>query len=328
MLEWIPYELHCHTNHSDGHQTLSELGSNARELGFQGFALTDHNTISAFGDIDTVKSESKLTIIPSMEWTTFNGHVLLLGIEKYYEWRDLTLDNLEEKIIEPKNDGVIVGLAHPFRVGSPMNTGCNMEYSISNWDNINYIEVWSGTNPGLKYDNIKAFELWTTLLNKGYEICATSGRDWHRYEDTQNLISSTYIGISSDEKNDVESVLKAIKKGRIVVSDSLLLDMKLETNNNMWTIGDIVTYSNYEKLNLNVNIMQGKVKNNFIEDSSKLTLKITSNIGTIKELEVKNDDKLDISIIEFYNELIWIRAELYRENEDLELIAFTNPIYF
>lgn len=327
MIKWIPYELHCHTNHSDGAQALSGLGENAMEIGFGGIALTDHNTISAFDEISSVKEKNSINIINGLEWTTFYGHVLLLGAYKYFDWRGLKPNNLDEKLLEPKSEGVLIGLAHPFRVGNPMNTGCFMEYAINDWSNIDYIEVWSGTSPGNKYENKKAYELWTKRLNEGYRISAVSGRDWHRYEETTSLISSTYIGIDSGEENNNEAVLKAIRKGRLVVSSSMLLELSVTDNENTWNIGDTVQYYN-SILKVNIDIKKGKINNNYVINEGVLSVKIMSNKGCIKDIQ-HTKDTINIEIDNNLNDLKWVRAELYRElNNVVEFIAFTNPIYF
>jgi len=45
-MKWFACELHTHTLHSDGSQTLGELAAGAANLGFDAIALTDHNTMS------------------------------------------------------------------------------------------------------------------------------------------------------------------------------------------------------------------------------------------------------------------------------------------
>lgn len=45
-MNWFACELHCHTDHSDGIFTPSELVKSAKEHQLDGIAITDHNTIS------------------------------------------------------------------------------------------------------------------------------------------------------------------------------------------------------------------------------------------------------------------------------------------
>ena len=45
-MRYYPFELHCHTVHSDGSFTPEELVKAAKARGLSGIALTDHNTAS------------------------------------------------------------------------------------------------------------------------------------------------------------------------------------------------------------------------------------------------------------------------------------------
>ncbi|WP_226002222.1 PHP domain-containing protein [Paenibacillus sp. BJ-4] len=68
MVKWIPAELHTHTLHSDGRQTLEELAQSAANLGLECIAMTDHNTQSALIDQERVQQQFGVPIIPGMEW--------------------------------------------------------------------------------------------------------------------------------------------------------------------------------------------------------------------------------------------------------------------
>ncbi|WP_165972358.1 CehA/McbA family metallohydrolase [Paenibacillus piri] len=193
--KWLPFELHCHTYHSDGKQSLAELAAAAKALGLSGVALTDHNTMTGLADRDNVAEQSGVEIIPGLEWTTFFGHMLTLGIREYVDWRNLSPFHLHRGIEGVHRQGGLVGIAHPFRVGSPMCTGCYWEFEVSDWNAVDYIEVWSGLFPSIRRNNARAFALWTELLNRGYRIAATSGRDWHVSDPASEPVSATFLGI-------------------------------------------------------------------------------------------------------------------------------------
>ena len=53
------------------------------------------------------------------------------------------------------------------------------------------------------------------MLDKGYKIAATYGRDWHRPENSGHY-GCTYIDI--DEEVNQSNTLKAIRLGKTVVS--------------------------------------------------------------------------------------------------------------
>ncbi|MDF2959586.1 MAG: histidinol-phosphatase [Paenibacillus sp.] len=203
MTKWLPFELHCHTYHSDGKQSLAELALAAKALGLRGVALTDHNTMTGLTNREQVVAETGVEVIPGLEWTTFFGHMLTLGIHEYVDWRNLSPFHIHRGIEGVHRQGGLVGIAHPFRVGSPMCTGCYWEFEVSDWSKVDYIEVWSGLFPSIRRNNARAFALWTELLNRGHRIAATSGRDWHVSDPVTEPVSATFLGIrNGDEERE------------------------------------------------------------------------------------------------------------------------------
>ncbi|MDQ0897976.1 CehA/McbA family metallohydrolase [Paenibacillus sp. V4I7] len=141
-MPWIACELHSHTFHSDGKQTLMELAIGAKALGFECIALTDHNTMTGLNDKDAVEQETGISIISGMEWTTFYGHMVTLGLTHFADWRPVGPDDIHKGIADVHRSGGIVGMAHPYRIGSPICTGCFWEFNIEDWNDMDYIEVW------------------------------------------------------------------------------------------------------------------------------------------------------------------------------------------
>ncbi len=165
-MRWLACELHTHTVHSDGRQTLQELGNGAARLGFDCLALTDHNTMSGLADKQIVEQSAGIFILPGMEWTTFHGHMVTIGLDDYVDWREAQPANIHDGVAAVHRHGGLAGLAHPFRIGSPACTGCYWEYAVQDWNDFDYIEVWSGTFAPIKTDNSRAFSLWTDKLNE------------------------------------------------------------------------------------------------------------------------------------------------------------------
>src|SRR5690606_7425173 len=133
-----------------------------------------------------------------LEWTTFYGHMVTLGIEQYVDWRNLSPIDIHKGIKKVHQNGGVVGIAHPFCIGSPICTGCYWEYEITDWDDIDYIEVWSTEFHSIKRRNLRAYDLWTEKLNEGYQISATSGRDWH-HSNNDSPIAISYLQFDESE---------------------------------------------------------------------------------------------------------------------------------
>ena len=199
MIRYIPVELHCHTLHSDGDFTPAALMEAARDFGCGAIALTDHNTASGMQEITPKLQARLLPVVPGIEWTTFYGHMLVLGARRYVDWRFArpeTIDRFTAQINEA--DGV-VGIAHPFSMGGVLYTGGFWEFQVRDWSKISYIEVWHVGENDERLENARALAWWKSLLNEGHRLAAVSGRDWHRPDAAPRLCAVTYVGIETGE---------------------------------------------------------------------------------------------------------------------------------
>lgn len=331
-MKWVPFELHTHTFHSDGKHSLLELSNSAKSLGFTGIALTDHNTMSGLMDREVVTGETGIEIISGMEWTTFWGHMVILGIKEYVEWRDLGPTEIHKGIKKVHDQGGIVGIAHPFRVGSPMCGGCYWEYSIDDWSKVDYIEVWSGTFPSIRNNNLRAYAMWTDLLNQGYRIAATSGRDWHISDPVDDPICATYLGIRSQTDLSPDQVaIQAMKQRSISVSMGPLPQLTITNpaDNSLYDIGDVISLNQEtHQLVVSTGIDPAARCNHWKLPEQLLEIHLITNKGREAVLKLpKGCYKMNFSI--HTDELMYIRAELVGIIRDVRtMIGFTNPIYF
>lgn len=333
-MRWAACELHTHTFHSDGKQSLLELANGAKSLGFECIALTDHNTMTGLQDKEKVEEETGIRIIPGMEWTTFYGHMVTIGMDAFVDWRTRGIGDIHQGIAEIHAKGGVAGMAHPFRIGSPICTGCYWEYEISDWNEIDYIEVWSGTFPSIKKDNLRAYQLWTEKLNEGYRIAATSGRDWHIQDETEDPISVTYLGLEDGEDSLRNQAVKAISQGRVSVTIGPLITLEIEKANLLYKLGDLIPLDDpftvagksvcQAHIQLDFSVRKGKWE---IADQS-FSLLLFGNTGIISEQTIRSVDATYGMEIK-YSDLIWVRAELWGAVRGARvLIAFTNAVYF
>ena len=75
-------ELHCHTNYSfqEGASTISELINRAKEIGYRGLALTDHDNLCAAMEFSEIAKMSGLKAIIGAEISLQGGsHITLLA---------------------------------------------------------------------------------------------------------------------------------------------------------------------------------------------------------------------------------------------------------
>jgi len=219
---YLPCELHCHSVHSDGAFTVAELSREGAEEGLELLALTDHNTDSGCDFIarDSVPNEGAartIPIVPGIEWTTDYGHLLVLGARRYVDWRTATPANIDRKLSEIRDAGGVCGIAHPFREGFPVCCGCNFEFEPERFDLVDYVEIWSEPDPLAMAYNARSTAWWISLLDGGFRIAATYGRDWHGRRDGRGLAARTYLGFRGAEAT-VAGALAALREGRSLVS--------------------------------------------------------------------------------------------------------------
>lgn len=313
-MSYLPCELHCHTLHSDGSFKTEELLNAARADHLSLIALTDHNTFSGHGELDD-------TIVPAVrgiEWTTYFGHMLVLGAKEFVDWRDAVPDNIDEKISQVKTAGGLVGIAHPFQHGSPICTGGRWEFNVQNWNAVDYIEIWH-QNFIDNTENDRAVEMWTALLDRGYKIAATYGRDWHRPEKGGHY-GCTYIDFNGDVNE--QQALLSIKKGRTVVSTGAKFLFCIHKDASTYSIGDCVTAGNAD-FSFFTDI-HSRERNWGSEEVKYTVIKIVTNGGKTA-LETEYNKRSASLMLE---KGCWYRAELWGTVDGRDKpLAITSPVY-
>lgn len=307
-MRYFPCELHCHTLHSDGSFTVYELQSEAKKEGLSLIALTDHNTLSGQKELN----DDIIPAVRGIEWTTYFGHMLVLGAKRFVDWRDAVPDNIDEKIKEVKNNGGLVGIAHPFQLGSPMCTGGRWEFNVKDFDNIDYVEIWHQSFSDDNYENDRATLFWTKLLDEGHKIAATYGRDWHRKEKSGHY-GCTYLGIDGESITE-EKALEAINKGRTVVSTGTEFSFFVRQVDKEYNIGDTLSEGEAEFI---FNIEDGC-------NSEHKEIRIISNGGKCIESADAYAGKISLCL----EKGKWYRAELWGVlHGKTQALAITSPIY-
>ncbi len=309
-MKWYPCELHCHTLHSDGGFTVSELLATAKERELRGICLTDHNTTSGWSETE---GSTCPVVLRGIEYTTYHGHMLCLGTDRFADWR--RFDSIDGPIDFLRSNGATVGIAHPFQLGTPICTGGRWDYGINNWDNVNYMEIFSEGAPYLNAANKRARELWHSLLNKGHRITPTMGRDWHRKRANTFISACTYL-LCGDELSDIE-MKEAIDNGRTVVSAGPLFYFETAEGE---TSGDTVEAGNKE-LRFTLDFS----RHERVDSERKIIPEKIVIISPEGECEYPVTDKITLKL----KNNSWYSAELWGsidEQEDM-LLALTAPIY-
>src|SRR5581483_8667946 len=223
---WYKGDLHAHTNHSDGHWSLQELAESARTYGLDFIALTDHNTITGLPEIAEASGDD-LLIIPGMEVTTFNGHAVSLGTDRWIDWRaghnERTMNTIAEQV---RTAGGVFVVVHPDAPHDPVCTGCRWVYPNFDPNLANAVQVWGGSYWNHPDEhNSGCLQFWKDWLNLGYRLTAVGGTDTHGPDGWGENSGWTYVWA---EELSVQAILAGIRAGRTYVSSGPQLNLQAQ----------------------------------------------------------------------------------------------------
>ncbi len=315
---WFACELHCHTLHSDGDFTVAELLQTARERKLDGICLTDHNTQS--GCFEARQSISP-AVLCGMEWTTYFGHMPVLDCKQDVDWRDATPDTIDEKMSKVHENGGLCGVAHPFQLGTPICTGGHWDYRVRDWSLVDYIEIWSEGAPYLNAANRRAIQLWESVLDRGFRLAPTFGRDWHRAANNVYPAACTYL-LCGGGSLTPEKMKTAIRNGRTVVSAGPLFYFETAAGD---TVGDTV-----ESGRTRVTVHTDTARADTVPNTNRYTpkhIRFIENGGrTLLSVPYEAEDMETVMTLPAGH---WVRAELWGEIDGRAdcLLAVTAPIY-
>ncbi len=174
------YELHNHTTESDAGITCRELIDHMLADGVDCFAITDHNTVSGQPIIKKILAEEHLPIACAygMEYTTYFGHIVCPVLEEYVPWDSINKKKPELLFAAAKRAGAVTGVAHPFSYGDPFARGCRFEMEITDFRDVDYIEIINNPEP-LHEVNEPGILWWESLVLSGVKVAACAGMDLH-----------------------------------------------------------------------------------------------------------------------------------------------------
>lgn len=102
--QWAKWDLHIHSNASDGKGTPAQIIQKAKEKGLSVIALTDHHTVKNIDEIKAIGRENGITVISGIEFRTEYGEksVHMIGLfPDEYNGIELTQQALNELILGP-----------------------------------------------------------------------------------------------------------------------------------------------------------------------------------------------------------------------------------
>jgi len=221
------YELHNHTTESDAIITCRQLVDLMVADGVDCFAITDHNTTSGQPIIRKILAGENLPITCAygMEYTTYFGHINCPVLETYVPWDSINRHKPELLFRACKEAGAITGVAHPFSYGDPFARGCRFEMNITDFSDVDYIEIINNPEP-LREVNGPGIEWWESIVLRGEKVSACAGMDLHTLAD----MSMQYATYAEGEPggDPIEELRRALAVQRTWVSNGMLLTWEID----------------------------------------------------------------------------------------------------
>ncbi len=209
---WVKGDLHCHTVHSDGLNTVGEIVASAVERGLDFLAVTDHNTNTHHEDLARL-SHLPIVLISGEEVTTYWGHANVWGLHEWVDFRCVDAESMQALQRFVLQKGGLVSINHPKSIGPP--------WLFEGWDGYPCMEVWQAP---WRFYNWESLERWDDMLRRGERVVAVGGSDVHSIPPLRPMHPHglgnpcTWVHVQGSPPSE-ESILEGIRRGHVFISD-------------------------------------------------------------------------------------------------------------
>jgi len=224
---WFAGDLHVHSGHSDGYHldrlghevpvSVRDLNVDAGAAHLDFLAVTDHNTVSHWIDVDRAQATSPdLLLLHGREITTARGHFNAIGERRFTDFRLGPERPMRRLLADVAKDGAFLSVNHAWLSSDQWCAGCGwMDRDAETLQEVSGIEVLNGSTPVLAGE-LPGWTWWADLLNRGERLVAVGGSDVHDPIDGHAAIGrpSTVVWASALSE---DAIVAGLKSGRVFV---------------------------------------------------------------------------------------------------------------
>jgi predicted metal-dependent phosphoesterase TrpH len=247
---WYRGDLHGHSTHSDGANTLAENFKVAHNLGLDFITPTEHNTTSHFAFIpDLQAGYNDLLVLYGYELTTYLGHANVYLHDTVADYRATMPGYDINQVIDQIH--AAGGYFSPNHPADFLDAGIPYLLDQTDWSKVDFFEVINGKTKLLDSlpnpINLKAIKMWDELIQKGHRITAIGGSDAHQAGKAENPIGSeigTPTTVVYAQSLSVHGIMKAMAAGRVYIlndaKNNMTIDFTATAGDKSAMMGDLI----------------------------------------------------------------------------------------
>ncbi|HUS15240.1 MAG TPA: CehA/McbA family metallohydrolase [Chloroflexia bacterium] len=321
---WYRGNLHAHTYHSDGENSVAEMADEHRRWGLDFGAMTDHNLVNpelALG------AHPDFLWLPGEEVTTQWGHLNVWGLDAddWVDFRCTDLAGMERIIAAARERGALTSINHPKEDGP--------DWTFPGFPDSDCFEVWQA--PWF-LSNYVTLALWQGLLAEGRRPTAVGGSDLHRVGTPEHpypySIGNPTTWVYAEELS-IPGILAGLRAGHVFISaapDGPQLLLEARTPDSAGRPGDTLSLHEGEPAGVCVTVLDGGGRLLRLIGEAGLVLHESL---IVTDHQVVEYAMLDTFILPGY---VWAQliqppdpdVDLASEPGALWVDAMTNPVYF
>ncbi|HWO94451.1 MAG TPA: CehA/McbA family metallohydrolase, partial [Dehalococcoidia bacterium] len=208
---WMGGDLHCHTLHSDGRNTVEQIVLSAIERGLEFLAVTDHNTVTHHAELERL-SHLPIVLIPGEEVTTYYGHTNAWGLAgRWVDFRCVDGPGIRAIAEFVLSQGGLCSVNHPKGPGSNWRFETAAGYPC--------MEVWQAP---WQHRNWESVARWEHEVAAGQRIVMVGGSDVHSIPPAPPLhphgLGNPTTWVYVRGAPSPSSVLEGIRRGHAFIS--------------------------------------------------------------------------------------------------------------